>query len=77
MIAASKGHLPAPPGRAYVACMLRFDGAALLGEVIAVAWLAVALIGFSIRRSTPWLVCAAFAAMMLLTTVIVIADVST
>jgi hypothetical protein len=56
--------------------MLKFDGAVLLGEVIATAWLVVALIGFSIRRSTPWLVCAAFGAAMLLTTVIIIADAS-
>jgi hypothetical protein len=56
--------------------MLKFQGAALLGEVIATAWLVIALIGFSIRRSTPWLVCAAFAAIVLFTTVIVIADAS-
>jgi hypothetical protein len=53
--------------------MLKFEGAALLGEVVATLWLIVALVGFSIRRSAPWLVCAAFAALVLLTTVLVIA----
>lgn len=56
--------------------MLEFEGAALIGELIATAWLIIALIGFSICRSRPWLVCAVVAAMMLLTTVIMIADVS-
>jgi hypothetical protein len=56
--------------------MLQFQGAALLGELFATVWLVIALIGFSIRRTTPWLVCAAFAAVMLLTTVIAIADAS-
>jgi hypothetical protein len=55
--------------------MLKFEGAALLAEVIATLWLIGALIGFRIRRSTPWLICAAFAALVLLSTVIVIADV--
>ncbi|HEX3505612.1 MAG TPA: hypothetical protein VHU22_19690 [Xanthobacteraceae bacterium] len=56
--------------------MLQFEGAALLGQVIATALLILALIGFSIRRSTPWLICVAFAAVMLLTTVVMIADAS-
>jgi hypothetical protein len=54
--------------------MLKFEGAALLAQVIATLWLIGALIGFSIRRSKPWLICAAFAAFALLTAVIVIAD---
>jgi len=54
--------------------MLKFEGAALLGQVIATFWLIVALLGFRIRRSTPWLICAAFAALVLLSAVIVIAD---
>jgi hypothetical protein len=54
--------------------MLRFEGAALLAEVIATFWLIIAVVGFSIRRSTPWLVCAAFAAFALLSAVIMIAD---
>jgi hypothetical protein len=54
--------------------MLRFEGAALLAEVIAAFWLIIAVVGFSIRRSTPWLICAAFAALALLSAVIVIAD---
>lgn len=62
--------------RHYIEHMLRFDGAVLLGEVIATAWLVVALIGFSIRRTKPWLICAVFGAAMLLTTVVIIADAS-
>ena len=61
-------------GRSYVEVMLKFEGAALLCEVIATAWLVVALVGFSIRRTTPWLICAAFAATVLLSAVIMIAD---
>jgi hypothetical protein len=56
--------------------MLQFEGAALLGQVIATALLILALIGFRIRRSTPWLICVAFAAVLLLTTVVMIADAS-
>jgi hypothetical protein len=56
--------------------MLQFEGAALLGQVIAAALLILALVGFSIRRSTPWLICVACAAVMLLTTVVMIADAS-
>jgi hypothetical protein len=54
--------------------MLRSEGAALLAEVFAAFWLIIAVIGFSIRRSTPWLICAAFAAFVLLSAVIMIAD---
>jgi hypothetical protein len=54
--------------------MLRFEGAALLAEVIAAFWLIVAVVGFRIRRSTPWLIGAAFAAVVLLSAVIMIAD---
>ena len=54
--------------------MLEFDGAALLGEVIAAAWLVIALIGFSIRRTKPWLICVVFAGLMLFTAVVMIAD---
>jgi hypothetical protein len=53
--------------------MLHFEGAALLAEIAATFWLIIAVVGFSIRRSTPWLVCAAFAALALLSTVIMIA----
>jgi hypothetical protein len=52
--------------------MLTPEGAALIAEVIAAAWLIVALAGFCIRRTTPWLVCSAVAIAMLLTSVAVI-----
>lgn len=54
--------------------MLHFEGAALLAEIAAALLLIIAVIGFSIRRTTPWLICAAFAALALLSAVVVIAD---
>jgi hypothetical protein len=54
--------------------MLHFEGAALLAEIAAAFLLIIAVIGFSIRRTTPWLICAAFAALALLSAVVVIAD---
>jgi hypothetical protein len=54
--------------------MLRFEGAALLAEVIAALWLIIAVAGFRIRGTTPWLIGAAFAAVVLLSAVILIAD---
>ena len=56
--------------------MLTFEGAALIAEVIAAALLIIALIGFRVRRTTPWLLCAAIALAMLMTTVAVIVDAS-
>jgi hypothetical protein len=54
--------------------MLTVEGAALIVEVIAAAWLIVALIGFGLRRTKPWLLCAAIALAVLMTTVTVIVD---
>jgi hypothetical protein len=54
--------------------MLTTEGAALIAEVVATAWLVIALVGFNIRRTTPWLVCAAVAALLLLSTVMLIVD---
>jgi hypothetical protein len=54
--------------------MLTLEGAALIAEVIATAWLVVALIGFGLRRTTPWLLSAAVALAILMTTVVVIVD---
>jgi hypothetical protein len=73
---ATKKRLATMLAAPYVEFMLRFEGVAMIGELIAAACLIVALIGFRICRSTPWLVCAAFAAAALLTTVVMIADVS-
>jgi hypothetical protein len=56
--------------------MLTIEGAALIVEVVATAWLVVALIGFGVRRTMPWLLCAAVAFAMLMTTVVVVIDVS-
>ena len=47
-----------------------------MAEVVATALLIVGLVGFRIRRTTPWLACAALAAIMLLSTVMVLIDVS-
>jgi hypothetical protein len=56
----------------HIFIMLTPEGAALIAEVIAAAWLIVALAGFCIRRTTPWLVCSVVAVAMLLTSVAVI-----
>jgi hypothetical protein len=74
MIAATNRHLVAEFDLSYIGAMLKFEGAALLGEVIATVWLLIALVGFSVRRTTPWLICASFAAAMLLITVVMIVD---
>jgi hypothetical protein len=56
--------------------MLTVEGAALIAEVIAAAWLIVGLAGFGVRRSAPWLVCSAVAAATLLTSVAVVIGAS-
>ncbi|MGA9948395.1 MAG: hypothetical protein WBQ24_09120 [Xanthobacteraceae bacterium] len=56
--------------------MLTIHGAALIAELIAAAALIIALIGFRVRRTTPWLLYAAIALAMLMTTVVVIVGVS-
>ena len=56
--------------------MLTFEGAALIAEVIAAALLIIALIGFRVRRTTPWPLCAAIAFAMFMITVVVIVDAS-
>jgi hypothetical protein len=56
--------------------MLTLKGAALIAEVIAAACLVVALAGFRIRRTKPWLVCSIVAVAMLLTSVAVIIGAS-
>ena len=56
--------------------MLTIYGAALIAELTAAAALIIALIGFRVRRTTPWLPYAAIALAMLMTTVVVIVGVS-
>ncbi|MGA8319776.1 MAG: hypothetical protein WBE48_11675 [Xanthobacteraceae bacterium] len=56
--------------------MLTIKGAALIAELIAAALLIIALIGFRVRRTTPWLLCAAIAFAMFMITVVVIVDAS-
>jgi hypothetical protein len=56
--------------------MLTVEGAALIAEVIAAAWLMIALAGFSVRHSAPWLVFSAVAAALLLTSVDVVIGAS-
>jgi hypothetical protein len=56
--------------------MLTFEGAALIAEVIAAALLIIALIGFRVRRTTPWLLCAAIALAIFMTTVVVMVGTS-
>jgi hypothetical protein len=56
--------------------MLTIKGAALIAELTAAAALVIALVGFRVRRTAPWLFCAAAALAMLMTTVLVIIDAS-
>ncbi|HZC56980.1 MAG TPA: hypothetical protein VE396_13210 [Xanthobacteraceae bacterium] len=56
--------------------MVTLKGLALIAELIAAAWLAIALAGFRIRRTAPWLICAVVACAMLLTSVAVIIGAS-
>jgi hypothetical protein len=56
--------------------MFTLEGAALIAEVVAMAWLIIALAGFRIRRTTPWLICSIVAVAMLLASVAVIIDAS-
>ena len=41
--------------------MVTLHGIALIAELIAAAWLAIALAGFAKSRAAPWLACATLA----------------
>jgi 4-hydroxybenzoate polyprenyltransferase len=70
------GRLAAGVPRPQLYFMLTIKGAALIAELIAAALLIIALIGFRVRRTTPWLLCAAIAFAMFMITVVVIVDAS-
>jgi hypothetical protein len=74
MSRATNGHLAAGTSPPHLRLMLTLEGAALIAEVLAAAWLIVSLLGFGFRRTAPWLLCAAAAFIMLMTTVIVLVD---
>jgi hypothetical protein len=74
--AATNGRLAGGLQPPHLYSMLTVKGAALIAEVIAAAWLMIALAGFGVRRSTPWLVCSAVAAALLLTSVAVVIGAS-
>ena len=57
--------------------MITPKGAALIAELIAAAWLIVALTGLTIRRSKLWLACTATAIAALIAAVTVLIDWST
>jgi hypothetical protein len=50
------------------------EGSVLFAELIAALMLIVTLVGFAIKRSTPWLVSSALAAMVLLVAVSILVD---
>jgi hypothetical protein len=56
--------------------MLKLKGLALIAELIAAAWLAVAVAGLAVRRTRPWLICLVVAAVALLTSVAMIIEAS-
>jgi hypothetical protein len=56
--------------------MVTLKGIALIAEIIAAALLVIALVGFRVRRTAPWLICAVVACAMLLTSVAVIIGAS-
>lgn len=57
--------------------MLTSQGFGLIAELFAAVLLVVALTGFSVRRSKPWLIGAAIAFLMLLVALILVIDAST
>jgi hypothetical protein len=57
--------------------MLTPKGLSLIPELVAAAALVIALAGFAIRRSAPWLICSAMAFTALIIAVLFIVDVST
>ena len=57
--------------------MITPKGLALIAELIAAAWLIVALTGFAVCRSKPWFACTATAVVALIAVVTVLIDWST
>jgi hypothetical protein len=57
--------------------MLTPKGVSLIAELVAAAALVIALAGFAIRRSVPWLICSAMAFTVLIVAVLCIVDLST
>jgi hypothetical protein len=57
--------------------MLTPKGLSLIAELVAAAGLVIALAGFAIRRTVPWLICSAMAFTALIVAVLFIVDIST
>jgi hypothetical protein len=57
--------------------MLTPKDLALIAELAAAAGLVIALAGFAIRRSVPWLICSAMAFTALIVAVLLVIDAST
>ncbi len=57
--------------------MITAEGLVLLAEVAAAVALAIALAGFALRRTMPWLVCSAMAFTVLIAAALFIVDAST
>jgi hypothetical protein len=63
--------------RSAVTAMMTSQGVGLIAELIGTALLVVALTGFSIRRSQPWLVGVAVAMTILVVAVTIVVEAST
>jgi hypothetical protein len=57
--------------------MVTLHGIALIAELIAAAWLAIALAGFTKWRKAPWLVCCGVATLALIIAALVVIEAST
>ena len=57
--------------------MLTLHGIALIAELIAAAWLAIALASFTKRRKAPWLACCGVATLALIIAALVAIEAST
>jgi len=57
--------------------MVTIYGIALIAEVIAAAWLAIATAGFTKWRGAPWLACCGVATLALIIAALVVIQAST
>jgi hypothetical protein len=57
--------------------MITLHGIALIAELIAAAWLAIALAGFTKWRGAPWLTCCGVSTLALIIAALVVIEAST
>jgi hypothetical protein len=56
--------------------MIAFQGLALIAQLLVAGLLVIALIGFGVRRTFPWLVCSVAAIMMLVAATLLVINSS-